>query len=486
MLEDKKNLDADLEVSDFSNYPLPTKSNKVIRIFCNNINGLEINLAIATVVNNKKIQRKREFLTELESYTKLEAFIKQVHEWEVDISVLAEPCIEWRDIIPQKVVQGIAKKYDKTGNWTVATSACYSGSYVKPGGALVYSTRTVVGKIIERGTDPWKYGRWSYVIYAGKAGTSLMVVRGYRVGHRTGNAGSSTAWYQQKVLLTKERRDIEPEEAFLLDMEEWLTDRITDKMEVIVLLDANEQWVDRSKIRKMARNLNLLNLDTDGGHNFPATHPCIHNRSRDTTIDYFLCTRKVLDSVQYATLTPYDLHILGDHRGFLVDLDLSTIFTAQSTSRNSQPGRKLDITNPKSVKKYLDKVNSGFMKQNIYGRIKKLSYQWATRKKNKWDTMKSYEQLDREIFHICRKAEKQCKPTYSGKYRWSPALAKAIKTLAYWKARKKYGNTQNGLIRKLGKDADILFDYQTEDKIYHNINTSHHTLKQIQEKDVQY
>jgi len=76
MLEDKKNLDADLEVSDFSNYPLPTKSNKVIRIFCNNINGLEINLAIATVVNNKKIQRKREFLTELESYTKLEAFIK--------------------------------------------------------------------------------------------------------------------------------------------------------------------------------------------------------------------------------------------------------------------------------------------------------------------------------------------------------------------------------------------------------------------------
>ena len=100
--------------------------------------------------------------------------------------------------------------------------------------------------------------------------------------------------------------------------------------------------------------------------------------------------------------------------------------------------------------------------------------------------MKSYEQLDREIFHICRKAEKQCKPTYSGKYKWSPAFAKAIKTLVYWKAQKKYGNTQNGLIRKLGKDADILFEYQTEDKIYHNINTSHETLKQIQEKDVQY
>ena len=47
-------LDEQLKVFDFSNYPLPLKPKNALRIFYNNINGLEINTAIAAVVNNKK------------------------------------------------------------------------------------------------------------------------------------------------------------------------------------------------------------------------------------------------------------------------------------------------------------------------------------------------------------------------------------------------------------------------------------------------
>ncbi len=258
---------------------------------------------------------------------------------------------------------------------------------------------------MERGTDPWKYGRWSYTVYAGKAGSSLMVVGGYRVGHRSSNAGASTAWYQQKVLLTKDDRGVEPEIAFLEDLEEWLTDRVNEKMEIIILLDANEQWEEKANIRKLAKNLNLLNLDTDGEYNFPATHPCIQNRSRDTTIDYFLCTQKVLENITYATLTPYDLNTLGDHRGFLVDIDITKVLQSPEIYNNLQKGRKLDTTNPTSVTKYLEIVDKGFKHQNIYSRMLKVSHQWKNRKKDKWEIMKRYEKLDREIFSICKKAE---------------------------------------------------------------------------------
>ena len=119
-------LDTELQVFDFSNYPLPNKTDNILRIFYNNINGLEINTAIQTVVNNKKTKQKEEFIRDLEQYTKIEAFVKQMHSWEVDINVLAEPCIEWRDTIPRQVVKDISKKYDRMGNWTDLDGALYS------------------------------------------------------------------------------------------------------------------------------------------------------------------------------------------------------------------------------------------------------------------------------------------------------------------------------------------------------------------------
>ena len=203
--------------STFSHYPLPKKDTNTLRLFYNNIKGLEINTAVETILNNKKIKRTKELLHDLELYTKLEAFLKQMYSWEVDVCVLAEPCIEWRDSIPRKIVKDVGKKYDKGGNWTVATSSCYSGSFVKPGGALVYSSGDVTGMIVERGTDPWNQGRWAYVRYQGRKGDSLMIVGAYRVGYWSGLAGASTLWHQQKVLLAQEKRIEEPSEVFIKD-----------------------------------------------------------------------------------------------------------------------------------------------------------------------------------------------------------------------------------------------------------------------------
>ena len=250
--------------------------------------SLEINRAVDTIINNKKLKRKNDIIHDLVSYTKLEAFVKQMFNWEVDVSAIAEPCVEWRDAIPRKIIKDICKKYDKSGNWTVATSACYSGSFVKPGGALVYSSGDITGKILERGTDPWNQGRWSYVLYQGQAGASLMIIGAYRVGTRSGIAGASTAWHQQKVMLSQENRIVEPADAFIQDFEQWYNSKITDNTEVMLFIDANEQWTEESHIRQMATKLSLVNLDIAGSYAFPALHPGISHRRQDTTIDFCL------------------------------------------------------------------------------------------------------------------------------------------------------------------------------------------------------
>ena len=121
---------------------------------------------------------------------------------------------------------------------------------MKPGGSLIYSTGGIVGRIVDRGSDPWGYGRWTYTKYQGKAGQSLLLIGAYRVGHRTGNPGPNTAWFQQKVLLMKDGREIAPEDAFFDDMEKWLGEKMSNGTEVFMALDANEQWTKQSKTRK--------------------------------------------------------------------------------------------------------------------------------------------------------------------------------------------------------------------------------------------
>ena len=481
--EDTQDLDEELRLFDFSHYPLPGKEKKTIRIFYNNINGVEINSAIEAVANNVKQKKTHEFVKDLDNFTKLEAFIKQINDWNIDISILAEPCVEWRHIIPRTIIQETSKKYDRFGHWIVATSECFSGSYVKPGGASIFSSGRVTGRMITKGTDPWGYGRWSYARYKGKSGKSLLIIGGYRVGHRSSVPGVCTAWYQQKVLITKDKRDGEPEELFLVDLEEWIDKNSDQQTEIILALDANEKWDTNSKIVEFSQRVGLVNLNIEGGYNFPASHPCVPNRSRDTTIDFCLCTPRVLESTTYATMTPYDLQSLGDHRGMLFDIDINSLLQSENMDTALKEVRKLNTGNPNTTKKYLDTIEQRFKEQNIFERANKLLYHRKRKKYTRWKIMKKYEKIDREVFTICQSAEKSCKPTVSGHYQWSPVLARAIKELAYWRARHKYMQ-ENSTIIKLGEELGIEYEEKPLEEIHLQLRHSREHLQHIQSDSI--
>ena len=477
------NMDTELKIFDFSHYPLPKRDRQTLRIFYNNVNGLEINEAIDTVVNKAITKRKNNLLRDVESVTKIESLIQQLYTWEVNIAALAEPCVEWRDAIPRKTIKDIGKKYDSSGHWTVATSNSSVGSFLKPGGALVYSTGEYASRQMETGTDPWGYGRWAYKRYRGKGNQSLLVISGYRVSKRSGNPGPSTAWFQQKILLGQDNRDTEPAEAFLTDLTAWIEKSMDANTDIILLLDANEQWGRNAKIAQFANNLQLLNLNEAGEFQFPASHPSLSNPSRSTTIDYCLCTNRVVQCVTYATMAPYDLGSLGDHRGILIDINIAMLWSMEGSDRADTISRKLSMSNPTATKKYLQYVEDGFAKQRIVQRASKLYAQFHNRTKTKWEVKTIYEKLDTEIFHICLKSEQKCRPTVSGRYSWSPKLAQAIKRLAYWKARQRYEN-ENAVIVKLGEESEIMYTHCSPEEILQKVNESRHYLIQIQQESI--
>ena len=434
--ETESNINMDQDLFNFSSGELPEKMQDVCRIFYNNINGLEINCLVESEVRHNKRKKHEQIQTPVEEYTKVEAFLKQMIRWNVNISAVAEHCVDWNDTVPRILIKQIGKKYHQRGMWNVATSKVSVGNYIKPGGALIFNSEEMAIRTIRHGTDPWGMGRWAFQQYQAKKGHTLLIISAYRVGPRTGNPGSSTAWHQQKVMLTQAGRTDEPSSAFLTDIKEWLEQQQNqhDKLDIALFLDANEKWTQTSKIKQFADKVQLVNLNEYGTYMFPSTHPCLSNPSRNTTIDYCLCTTGFAQSVGYATLAPYDLACLGDHRGIIVDLNMKKLLGEPLSSSNDLQGRKLCTTNSTITKKYLRKVEEGFKHQRIYDRTAKLLYQWNNKSKAIWEVMKRYEALDREIFNICCKAEKECKSTHSGKAEWSPELASAIKELSYWRA----------------------------------------------------
>ena len=106
------------------------------------------------------------------------------------------------------------------------------------------------------------------------------------------------------------------------------------------------------------------------------------------------------------------------------------------------------------------------------------------KKRTKWEIKRLYEILDKEIYHICRKAEKKCKQTVSGKYAWSPKLSQAIKTLSYWRARKRYP-TETAVVRQLGRETGVQYKQHTQEEIDVFIRESRYCLNQVQETAIE-
>ena len=166
-------------------------------------------------------------------------------------------------------------------------------------------------------------------------------------------------------MLIKEKRTLQPHEAFLEDLAQWLSNYVDNNMEFMICLDANEQWSAEAAIAKFARKFDMLNVNKEMA--LKPTHPNISNVERSTVIDYCLCSRKVFSNIRYVASTPYDLEVLGDHGGFIIDIDLCTLLNDTHTEEDISM-RKLVLSNPQAADKYLKEEERLFDKQNIVQR----------------------------------------------------------------------------------------------------------------------
>ena len=253
-----------------------TPNNKdIMRIYFNNCNSLEIVSTIKNRVFHSMKKKTDKFRGSPRSNSKLDLILTQMIDWQVNITCLAETCVAWDQHIPNMIARKIARSYDKTMCLNTTTSGVVSASAYKPGGSATLVDNCWSGRIVQRGEDPHQMGRWNYVTFGGRKDQRLTIITAYRAGKRKpSQVGPTTAIAQQDIMLQRQRRtNISIDNAFLHDLGQFLNETAEAGNEILLALDANEEYTPNSAIRRLAAKHGLSNIAEHVGYTLPATKP---------------------------------------------------------------------------------------------------------------------------------------------------------------------------------------------------------------------
>ena len=93
---------------------------------------------------------------------------------------LAETQTAWEVPTIKKSVMKEIRRQDQYGACVGSSSKVASASVVKPGGSAMIWDGNWGRKIIEKGEDPYKLGRWTYIKIKGRNNYKLSIFTVYR------------------------------------------------------------------------------------------------------------------------------------------------------------------------------------------------------------------------------------------------------------------------------------------------------------------
>jgi len=413
--------------------PEPIDSTSIFRLFFNNPNGLKL------TSDPTSVQYSFSLLSNLG----------------VGAVGLAETNLNWEHPSNKaKLRNSIKKEWHHSTFITSHLKEDITGE-IQPGGTLTFITNNWTSRVIDRGTDPYGLGRWTYITLRGQQGTKVTIVTAYRVCPQTlASIGPNTSTAQQYRTLSKEFResdlvsDPKPRLQFIVDLQAWLEYKIQDQHSIILVLDANE-GIQGTKGSYYPLEFTLGKpISTKGHDGSLATliHTCglcdplciqhteyppppTYSRGKDR-IDYILVSTGLLPSVLRTGIFPYDHIFITDHRPCYIDFDSKILFHDGTPSIATHIYRGLQTIDPRLTKAYEDLVNKQIQYHNIESRIQKLqeveSIHW-----NESHT-KEYESIDQLLTEAMCSAEKSIAKKVTTTYAWSPVLKQAVSNLRYW------------------------------------------------------
>ena len=457
------------------------------RVVYNNVNGLQIGDFIITKQKQQTEKRKIKMLTSTKDTTKVTGVLNAIQRWDANVLCLAETQTAWEKYkVRNKFVAEIRKK-DSYANMVGSSSSIGVCESYKPGGTATIFDGNWSSRVT-KGWDAHGLGRWSYITIRGRCNTNLTIITAYRVCAKQTNrsVGMHSTFTQQETMLLQRGISKTPQECFIVDMKNFVEELIQKGHELLMCLDANEEWdLVGSRIKELSTQTGLYDLayHRHGGP-VSATYVRMNSTSR---IDYILGSERVMEQMVRFGIAPKSFDpILGDHRPQFIDININKLLFLNVKDVGSPTSRKLKSGDPKAVTKYLVEVKKGFNAHNVFNRIDELWDKVRSKAAMTRDDMNKYDAIDRDVYRLCCHAENGLRAYRHNKFVWSPDLDLAVRRVKHWKLRKKYimNESKTKKILRIGAEKGIMDDgSKSMEVIMTELLDAIETLKEIQSKD---
>ncbi len=352
----------------------------------------------------------------------------------------------------------VLHKFWKTSAYQSSNSQEEFQSYYQPGGTLTEVFDQWTSRVVEKGSDPFGLGRWSYIILRGKENKKIAFITGYRVGNTSAqSAGPTTAFMQQyRALLAIQKPGSTTSPAlhkqFILDLQSWIEHLIHNNHQIILALDNNEEINPESgnffsleyspgthisnrqhngALETLMKTCNLVDIATI--HHTYMPPPETYNRGKKW-LDYILVSKSISHTVIRSGTLPYYSIFQGDHRPCFIDLDATELFQEKTHPLATIQQRGLQLSDPSIMTKYKKILKDQLEYHNIE---QKKEHMRKTVREGSWseDEVSIYETIDRINSESMLYAERQVQKKFAKKYEWSPKLIQAVQSVRYWKLR---------------------------------------------------
>jgi hypothetical protein len=313
----------------WGHFPEVIDSDLTLRLFFNNPNGLKLT----------------------SDPTSVQYSLSLIQAIGAGVISIAEANVNWSNLRVSNTFRNIIRKIWKHSTYVTSHHNGPTTGEIQPSGTLTLVNSNWTSRVIEKGSDPYGMGRWSYVLMRGKDGKRILIVTAYRVCVQTvSSSGPTTSTSQQHRYLSKEFREAnsmdnpQPRKQFIVDLQAWLEHKNKAGCFIILALDANEGLGEDTgtyhpleytlekpiatrghdgTLQTLVRTCGLCDPLTTQHTEFPP--PPTYRRGKER-IDYIFVSFDLLPVVIRSGILNYDQHFIADHRPCYLDFDSKQLF----------------------------------------------------------------------------------------------------------------------------------------------------------------
>ena len=340
--------------------------------------------------------------------------------YQIDGLGLQEPCINWCAFKSSITLASLLRD-GTTPIKSVHSHNLHETDNIgrkQRGGTATLLRDELAARVIDRGWDETRLGRWSWYRIQGEPGWRTRIVTAYAP---TGNKQSDFGSYYKQIqrYIQKKGLRTNPKAMFREDLCRELRHWRSLGDQVLLMMDANENVLEGAMVKKMAKP--DIGLRAAVHSQVPGHGPKTHIRGSQSIDEIFVTPGLVVVGASYLPFC----EDLGDHRQPAADITVDSLLGRKLPRIAPPKARKLNSKSGKSCAEYIRLLEESTDECKLYDRLLVIAGQKEPDSVAEFmceQAEEALEKIDKVLTMLMLEAEKKCRKLYAAHYEFSPPV----------------------------------------------------------------